>query len=47
MEEGTRGFEEKLTQLLAEARKRKNVLEYQEIINFLAAVQKRGGRGVV
>ena len=34
MEEGTRGFEEKLTQLLAEARKRKNVLEYQEIINF-------------
>ena len=34
MEEGTRGFEEKHTQLLAEARKRKNVLEYQEIINF-------------
>ena len=29
-------FEEKLKQLLAMAKKKKNVLEYQEIVDFLA-----------
>ena len=32
--EGTMGFEEKLSLLLAEAKKKKNVLEYQEIMSF-------------
>ena len=35
MDEKTVGLEEKLAGLLAEAKKRKNVLEYQEIMDFL------------
>ncbi|MCB7320387.1 RNA polymerase sigma factor RpoD [Lacrimispora sp. 210928-DFI.3.58] len=37
--EGTIGFEEKLARLLAVARKKKNVLEYQEIIDFFGQEQ--------
>ena len=35
MDEKTVGLEEKLAGLLAEAKKKKNVLEYQEIMDFL------------
>ncbi len=37
--EGTNVFEEKLAGLLEEAKKKKNVLEYQEIISFFGADQ--------
>ncbi len=36
MDEKTLGFEEKLTLLLAEAKKKKNVLENQEVLNFFS-----------
>ena len=39
MDEKVAGFEEKLQQLLQEARKKKNVLEDQEVRNFFAADQ--------
>ena len=39
MEKGNLSFEEKLTGLLAEARKKKNVLEYQEILNYFMPQQ--------
>lgn len=37
--EGTNVFEEKLAGLLEEAKKKKNVLEYQEIISCFGADQ--------
>lgn len=37
--EGTNVFEERLAGLLQEAKKKKNVLEYQEIINYFGAEQ--------
>ena len=39
MEKRNLSFEEKLTGLLAEARKKKNVLEYQEILNYFMPQQ--------
>ena len=47
MDEKVAGFEEKLQQLLQEARKKKNVLEDQEVRNFLPRIswiQKSGTR---
>ena len=40
--EGITGFEEKLAQLLALARKKKNVLVYQEITSFFGEQQPSG-----
>ena len=34
MDERTVGFEEMLAGLLAEAKKKKNVLEYQEVLDY-------------
>ena len=39
MEEKTQTFEEKLEELLAMAKKKKNVLEYQEISDFFADME--------
>ncbi len=36
MDEKTLGFEEKLTLLLAEAKKKRNVLENREVLNFFS-----------
>ena len=44
MDENVRAkFEERLKELLAIAKKKKNVLEYQEISDFFAEFSFRGG----
>ena len=40
--EGTIGFEEKLTLLLDKAKKKKNVLEYQEVMDFFGEDRPSG-----
>ena len=39
MDERTVGFEEMLAGLLAEAKKKKNVLEYQEVLDYFAPLK--------
>ena len=47
MDEKTLGFEEKLALLLGEARKKKNVLENREVLDFLKELNEEGNTIVI